>query len=92
MTVQVVDAPEFTLVGLHARAETSVGAIKVNVAVCEEPLRVAVRVADWVVVMAAAVAEKVAEELLAGTVTDAATGSAVLLLESATELPPVGAA
>jgi len=43
-------------------------------------------------VIVATVAEKIAEELLAGTVTDAATGSAVLLLESATELPPVGAA
>jgi len=87
----VVEAPDLTLMG-QVTSETSVVAIKVKVAVWVEPLRVAVRVADRVVVMAAAVAENVAEELLAGTVTDAATGSAVLLLESATELPPVGAA
>jgi hypothetical protein len=58
----------------------------------EEPLSVAVTVADWFVVMVATVAVNVAAVLLAGTVTDAATGSAVLLLESATVLPPVGAA
>jgi len=88
----VVDAPEFTLLGLHASAETRVGAIRLNVAVLEEPLSVAVTVADWFVVMVATVAVNVAAVLLAGTVTDAATGSAVLLLESATVLPPVGAA
>ena len=90
--MQVVDAPEFTLVGLHARAETSVGATRLKVAVCEEPLRVAVMIADWLTVIVATVAEKVAEELLADTVTDAATGSAALLEESATVLPPDGAA
>ena len=88
----MVDAPEFTLLGLHASAETRVGAIRLNVAVLEEPLSVAVTVADWFVVMVATVAVNVAAVLLAGTVTDAATGSAVLLLESATVLPPVGAA
>jgi hypothetical protein len=92
VTVQVVDAPEFTLVGLHASAETRVGAIRLKVAVLEEPLRVAVMIADWLMVMVATVALKVAEVLLAGTVTDAATGRAVLLLESATVLPPLGAA
>jgi hypothetical protein len=49
-------------------------------------------VADWLVVMVPTVALKVAEVLLAGTATDAETGSAGLLLESATVLPPVGAA
>ena len=38
----MVDAPEFTLLGLHASAETRVGAIRLNVAVLEEPLSVAV--------------------------------------------------
>jgi hypothetical protein len=38
------------------------------------------------------VALKVAEALVAGTVTDAGTVTAALLLESATALPPVGAA
>jgi len=48
--------------------------------------------AVWLVVMAPMVALNVAEVLLAGTATDAETGSAVLLLASATVLPPVGAA
>jgi hypothetical protein len=92
VTVQVVDAPELTLVGLQASAETRVGAIRLNVAVWEEPPRLAVMVADWLVVMAPTITLRVAEVLLAGTVTDAETGSAGLLLESATVLPPVGAA
>ena len=45
MTVQVVDAPEVTLVGLQA-AETRVAAIRVKVAVWEEPLRLAVMAAE----------------------------------------------
>ncbi len=49
-------------------------------------------VADWFVVIVATVALNVAEVLLAGTVTDAPTGRAVLLLDSPTVLPPLGAA
>src|ERR1039457_3122322 len=89
--VQVVDAPEFTLVGLQARAETSMGAARLKVVLWEARFRVAVMVADWVVVIVPTVAVKVVEVLLAGTVTDAGTVSAVLLLESATALPPEGA-
>ena len=87
----MVDAPELTLLGLQAREETSMGATSVKVVVCEAPFRVAVMVADWVVVIVPTVAVKVVEALLAGTVTDAGTVSAVLLLDSATALPPVGA-
>ena len=90
--MQVVEVPELTLVGLQARVETSVGAIRLKFAVWEEPLRLAVMMAVWLVVMAPMVALNVAEVLLAGTATDAETGSAVLLLASATVLPPVGAA
>ena len=90
--MQVVAAPEFTLVGLQASAETNVGAIRFNVALCEEPLKVAVMVAVWFVVIVPTVALKVAEVLLAGTVTEAETGSAALLLASDTVLPPDGAA
>jgi hypothetical protein len=43
------------------------------------------------VVILLTVAVKIVEVLLAGTVTDAGTVSAVLLLESVTALPPVGA-
>jgi hypothetical protein len=91
VTVQVVDAPEFTLVGLQARAETNMGAARLKVVLWEARFRVAVMVADRVVVIVPTVAVKVVEVLLAGTVTDAGTVSAVLLLESATALPPVGA-
>src|SRR5580700_2951547 len=92
VTVQVLAAPEFTLVGVQASAETSVGAIRFKVALCEELPKVAVTVPDWLVVIAAAVALKVAEVLFAGTVTDAGTVSAALLLERPTALPPLGAA
>src|ERR1022692_3793931 len=84
VTMHVVDALELTLVGLQAKAVTSMGATRVKVAVWEAPFSVAVTVADWVVVRGAEVA-------LAGTVTDAGTVSEVLLSESATTVPPVGA-
>ena len=92
VTVQVVDVPEFTLVGLQARAVTSMGATRVKLAVWEALFSVAVMVAVWLVVMVPRLAVKVVEVLLAGTVTEAGTLSAVLLLERATALPPVGAA
>src|SRR5271156_4593535 len=80
------------LVGLQARADTTVAATTLTVTLWDPPFRVAVMVAFWVVVTVPAVAVKVVEVLLAGTVTDAETGSAALLLESATVLPPAGAA
>ena len=46
VTVHVVDAPEFTLVGLQAREETSMGATRLKLAVWEAPFSVAVAVAD----------------------------------------------
>ena len=88
----MVPAPELTLVGLQASAETRVGATRLKVAVWDEPLRKAVTVAVCVVAMLPRLAVKVAEVLLAGTVTDAGTVSAVLLLESPTVLPPDEAA
>jgi hypothetical protein len=45
VTVQAVDAPEFTLVGLQAREETSMGATRVKLAVWEAPFSVVVMVA-----------------------------------------------
>ena len=92
VTVQAVEDPEFTLVGLQVSAETAVGATKVRVAVWEAPFRVAVRVTLWLVVTVPAVAVKVVEVLLAATVTEVGSVSAELLSESATLVPPVGAA
>ena len=57
----MVLAPELTLVGLQDKAVTSMGAIKVKLAVCEELFRVAVMMALWVAVTLPAVALKVAE-------------------------------
>ena len=84
-------APELTLVGLQDRAVTSMGATRVKLAVWEEPFRVAVTVALWVVVRVPAVAVKVPEVALAATVTEARRVSNGLLPESVTVLPPVEA-
>jgi len=91
VTVHAVAAPEFTLVGLQARAETSMGAIRLKVAVLEAPLSAAVMVAGWVVVSALAVAAKVAEVAPAAKVTEAGTVSEALVSERATIVPLLGA-
>jgi hypothetical protein len=90
--VQVVEAPEFTLVGLHARVETNTGATKLNTALCEAPFRLTVTVALWELLTVPAVAVNVVELALAGTVTDAGMVSKALLSESVTTDPPAGAA
>ena len=92
MTVQLEVVPEFTLLGVQVRPVTSMGATRFNVTVWEEPLSEAVTVAFWLVVRVPAVAVKLAEVAPAGTVTEAGTVSAELLLDKATVLPPVGAA
>jgi len=91
VTVHAVAAPEFTLEGLQARAETSMGATRLKVAVLEAPLSVAVMVAGWVVVSALAVAAKVAEVAPAAKVTAEGTVSEALLSERATIVPLLGA-
>ena len=45
VTVHVVFAAEFKLVGLHARADTTTGATRLMVEGSETPLKLAVRVA-----------------------------------------------
>ena len=92
VTVQVLEALGLRVVGVQVRADTRTGATKLNEALWEAPFKVAVTAADWVVVIVPTVALKVADVLLAGTVADAGTVSAALLLESPTILPPVGAA
>jgi hypothetical protein len=88
----VVPAPALTLVGLQAKAETSVGATRLNEALCELPFRLAVMLADWFVVIVPRLVVKVVEALLAGTATDTGTLRTALLLESPTAVPPAGAA
>ncbi len=65
---------------------------RVRVKFTEEPDRVAVTMAELVAVTVEAVAEKLAEVEPAATVTEAGTESRVLLSESVTRAPPVGAA
>ena len=77
--------------GVTANAVSVAVGVTVTVSVVET-IRVAVRVTVCVVVTVPAVVLNVVELVLAGTVTDAGTGSAVALLEpSVTVLPPVGA-
>ena len=92
MIVQVVAVPDVTLVGVHASEETLGSGVTVTVVVVVPP-RVALTVTVWDVVTVPAVAVNVADVVAAGTVTDTATGSAVVLLDdNATRLPPVVAA
>jgi hypothetical protein len=92
VTVHVLTALRPRFVGLHARVETSTGASRLMVAVCEPLPRVAVTVAVWFLAMVpAVVALKVAVLAPAATVTDVGTVSEVLLLASVTLDPPVGA-
>jgi S-adenosylmethionine/arginine decarboxylase-like enzyme len=89
--VHVVATPETTLAGVHASDDTLGAGVTVTVAVVLPP-RVAVKVTVCGVATEPADAVNVVDVALAGTVTDAATGSAVVLLEaSVTELPPAGA-
>jgi hypothetical protein len=92
VTVQVPDALEFIVLELHVREDASMGATKLMSMLWEPPFSVPVMVAHWVVVTAPRFALKVAEVLFAGTVRDAGTVKAELLLESATVVPPCGAA
>jgi hypothetical protein len=91
--VQVVTAPDVTLAGAHASEATlAAPGATVTVAMVAPP-SVAVSVTVWDVATVPAVAVNVVELVVAGTTTEAATGSAVVLLEaSATVLPPAGAA
>jgi hypothetical protein len=89
-TVQEVEAPEVTLVGVQTSDVMPSTGLTVTVAVVLVP-RVALTVttcADWT---DAAVAGKAAEAALATTVTDAGTGRAALLEPSVTTTPPAGA-
>jgi hypothetical protein len=92
-TVQMVDAPDVRVDGEHTRDETlGLPGVTVTV-VLALPLSVAVTVTVCGVGTTPAVAVKVIDVAVAGTVTDAGTGSAATLFEDkVTVLPPAGAA
>jgi hypothetical protein len=90
--VQVLEESCPRLVGLQLSEETCTGATRLMLAILETPLRVAVSVAVWLELQLPAVAVELAEVEPAGTVTEAATDSIVLLLDSVTLAPPLGAA
>jgi len=85
--VQVEDAPASSVVALHVNADTSTGGIRLKVAVCKVPFKVAVMVALWFVVRAPTEAMNVAELAPTDTVTDAGTVSRVLLSDRETVAP-----
>ena len=80
------------VVGAQLSEVGTVGATRLSVAVTETLLSVAVMVAFWLTLSAPVVAAKVAVVEPAATVTVAGTLRKVLVLESATEAPPLGAA
>jgi len=93
VTVAVELTPPVTDAGLSVMLETDGTAVMVSAAVGAPPLSVAVMVEEPAVRVVTVVTWKVAVVEPAATVTVAGTvASAVLLEESATEVPPVGAA
>jgi len=93
VTVQIVEMPMVMLSGLQT-SDPTLGPLGKTVTVAVAvPLSVAVTVAVCELATVPAVAVNVVEVVVAGTVTDAGTGSAVVLFEeSVTVTPPVGAA
>jgi len=91
VTVHVVEAPDTTLAGLHESVDTEgLGVTAIVVVVL--PRSVAVSVTTWGAWIEPVVTENVVELVVAGTVTDPGTGTAVALSDaSATMLPPAGA-
>jgi hypothetical protein len=73
VTVQVVEALDAREEGLQEIDETVSLYINVNETCSEEPFREAVRVADWVLVTAPAVAEKVMDVAPPSTLTEGGT-------------------
>ena len=91
VTVPVEEVPPFTLVGLTDIEEIA-GGLTVKVAVFVVPLRVPDIVASVELATGDVVIGKVAVVAPASTVTLEGKLAAALLLESATDIPPAGAA
>ena len=92
VTVQMLEAFEPRLVGLHETAATDTeGATRLTGAVAELLLYVAVTVELALLLTVAVVTLNVADVAPAPTVTDAGTFNVALVSDSATAAPPVGA-
>jgi hypothetical protein len=92
VTLQVVEPPELSVVGLHVREDKVAVGFSVMVAVSELPFRVDVNTAVWVAEMILAVSTTEAVVAPAGTVREAGAAKSVLLLLKLTTVPPAGAA
>jgi len=94
VTLQLVLPPDATDVGVHVSPVTVVaaGGVTVTEAVPELPFNDAVIVTAWFDVTVPAVPVKLPVVAPAATVTDAGVVSAVLLSDTVTAVPPVGAA
>jgi hypothetical protein len=91
VTVHVVVRPGLRLVGAHASDDTARLGATVTIAMVLPP-SVAVSVTVWDAATVPAVAVNVVDVVLAGTVTEAGAGNAVVLFdESTTALPPARA-
>jgi len=91
VTVHEDEAPEPKLVGLHVSWLTVVAATSDTLAVFELAFSVPVIPAVRLLGIVPAVAVKFADVVPAGTVTDAGTGSSLVVLERATAAPPADA-
>jgi hypothetical protein len=91
-TVQLPEPAGISTSGEHVRVESTPGKASVTAAVLEPVPEVAVTVADCGPVNAPATAENVAEVKFCGTVKDAGTLRAALLLTIEITAPPAGAA
>jgi hypothetical protein len=90
VTVPVDELPPTTLVGFRLNTE-SPGGVTVKLVVCVMALRVAESVAVTVLAVELVVTLNLALVAFACTVTDAGTWAVVLLEDSVTTAPPVGA-
>jgi hypothetical protein len=91
VTVHVVAAPELMLVGAHASDDALATVVTVTVVVMLPP-SVAVKITVCGAATVPPVAVNVFDVEPTGTVTDAGTGNAAVLLDArATPVPPVGA-
>jgi hypothetical protein len=92
VTVHVEAIAETNVEGVQANEVGTTGAIRLIVAVFDTLLRVAVRVALWLVPTVPAVAINAVELDAPGTVTETdGTGRSGLLLDNDTTDPPIGA-